>query len=322
MPSTISRWRLLAATSITPTIIAISKPPKAASTSTGSVTSRCRPWAPCSTTIRWASCVGVHVRAATHQVAHRACRSGATAPAPRFRARPRRCRRRRCMLPRSLSPISMPARMAAWAWSSAHGGADARVARAVGDLAHQQAVVRRPASRPRRSRPPSARAAGCARTPPAAAGRSAACCTVLVRSACAGGVADAVHRQAVVGGEDQQLRIAKARLERVLHQPQAHRQRLQFAQAAAGFGAARQLSRSAARAAGCDGGRDRASGWRPWRAQCSGERAAVRAGSAQEQPVHRVVGLFDAGVGQRVAGSRRRPRSSPRGTWMPTRMRP
>ena len=54
MPSTITRWRLLPATSITPTIIAISKPPNAASTSTGSLHVLWRACAPCSTISRWA----------------------------------------------------------------------------------------------------------------------------------------------------------------------------------------------------------------------------------------------------------------------------
>ncbi len=95
MPSTMIRWRLLAATSITPTIIAISKPPNAASTSTGSVDVA----VPALRALRIdhqvrqrvrRSCCGPLTRAGRAP----ARRSGATAPAPRFRASRRRCRRR------------------------------------------------------------------------------------------------------------------------------------------------------------------------------------------------------------------------------------
>jgi hypothetical protein len=56
------------------------------------------------------------------------------------------------------------------------------------------------------------------------------------------GRAHAFDGDAVVGGEDQQLRVAELRLERALHQPQAQRQRLQLAQvAAAGAAPAQHL---------------------------------------------------------------------------------
>ena len=56
-----------------------------------------------------------------------------------------------------------------------------------------------------------------------------------------GGVADAVHRHAVVGGEQHDLRVSKAWLQRVLDQTQPHRQRLQFAEPTGGFTAPQQL---------------------------------------------------------------------------------
>ena len=51
----------------------------------------------------------------------------------------------------------------------------------------------------------------------------------------------AVDGQAVIGREHHQLRIDETRLERVLHQPQAQRQRLELAQAAGLLGAPLQL---------------------------------------------------------------------------------
>jgi hypothetical protein len=51
----------------------------------------------------------------------------------------------------------------------------------------------------------------------------------------------ALDREAVVGGEDRDLRRAKAWLERVLDQPEAHGERLELAQATGGFGSAGQL---------------------------------------------------------------------------------
>ncbi len=52
---------------------------------------------------------------------------------------------------------------------------------------------------------------------------------------------DAVDRQAVVGGEDGQLRGAESRLQGVLHQAQPHGERLQLTQRTSGFAAVLQL---------------------------------------------------------------------------------
>ncbi len=117
MPSAMTRLRLLPATSITPTIIAISKPPKQASTSTGSAASLWRPCAPDSTLTRWLrssggmagpesrkSCSGVSERRDSTSAAL----SCAPTPTPA----------QAIALPGSESAISMPARMAACAWSS------------------------------------------------------------------------------------------------------------------------------------------------------------------------------------------------------------
>src|SRR5580765_6601425 len=117
MPSTTIRCRLLPATSITPTIIAISKPPNAASTSTGSVTSLWRPCAPCSTASRCD-------RSASSMSGPEMSRSDRFAPDRRdstsaaLSCEPTPMPAQTTALPTSESAISMPARIAACAWSS------------------------------------------------------------------------------------------------------------------------------------------------------------------------------------------------------------
>jgi hypothetical protein len=121
----------------------------------------------------------------------------------------------------------------------AHRGGDARVARAVRDLAHQQALVRghllghaavdhrdfdlvRAREHRQRQLVRQQHANGFMRR------------AVGMAGAAAGGL-QAVHREPVVSGAHQQLRLAQPRLEGVLHQPQAHCERLQLTQAAAGL---------------------------------------------------------------------------------------
>ena len=55
------------------------------------------------------------------------------------------------------------------------------------------------------------------------------------------GVGDPFNGQSMVGGKDQQLRAVQNWLERVLHQAQADREWLQFAQAATCLAAPRQF---------------------------------------------------------------------------------
>ncbi len=103
----------------------------------------------------------------------------------------------------SCEPTPMPAhghQVAAQGVADFHAGADrgmrlvhrhrlpdARVARAVGDLAHGSDGRAAPPSRPRRSRPPTAPVPGCGRTQPPATGRSATA-TPARASACAAGL--------------------------------------------------------------------------------------------------------------------------------------
>ena len=62
-----------------------------------------------------------------------------------------------------------------------------------------------------------------------------------LRRGLAFGRADAVDRKAVVGGEECDLRRAKAWLERVLDQAQPDRQRLELTQLAGGLAASLEL---------------------------------------------------------------------------------
>jgi hypothetical protein len=221
--------------------------PKAASTSTGSTTSRCRPWAPCSTTIRCASRLGRHVGAADHQVAHRAV-GQARQHQRRALVRPTPTPGQTVTLPRSLSPISMPARMPACAWSRL-----------------MAAVTRRCACRGRSCASAAGRAAAAsAATPqsttvtvellaraktvsgrwPVSSMRTVSCGLRPARLAGPG-----CRRPPGRGRRQTPAAAGRAtRLERVLHQPQAHGQRFQLAQAAAGFVARCSLSRRRARA--------------------------------------------------------------------------
>ena len=142
-------------------------------------------------------------------------------------------------LPRKVSPISMPARMAACAWSSV--------------IALPMRALRVPCAILRNSRrswetmfsatPQSTTVSAICwmRANTAIGNRPLSRCSTCSKVGCWPRRNDAVHGHAVVGGEDHQLRIAKPRLERVLHQPQAHGQRFEFAQAARCLGAARQL---------------------------------------------------------------------------------
>ena len=122
--------------------MAISKPPNAASTSTGSVASLWRPCAPCRTASEVCQVARVACRGRTSAGHASWRRSGATARAPRSRASRRRCRRRppRCPAARRRSPCR---RGSPRGPGRATSRRDARVARAVGDLARQQAGVRR-----------------------------------------------------------------------------------------------------------------------------------------------------------------------------------
>ena len=117
MPSTSSRWRLLAAISITPTITAISKPPRAASTSTGSLTPRwrCRVFFTMSAagdgvSPSYAGVLSMSSRTGVSLKRDKTMAALSLEPTPRPAST--------TALPRSLSPISMPARMAACACST------------------------------------------------------------------------------------------------------------------------------------------------------------------------------------------------------------
>jgi hypothetical protein len=147
----------------------------------------------------------------------------------------------------------MPARIAACACST-----DARIARAVRDLAHQQPLVRRQAlghagvdhrQVHALDRGEHRHRQLAAQRLPHALGR-----------AVAGRRGDALDGQAVVAGEQHQLRIAEARLERVLDQPDPHRQRLELAQAAGGLATALQLVAQRALEQRVGGGRDQRGG--------------------------------------------------------------
>ena len=142
-------------------------------------------------------------------------------------------------LPGSESAISMPARIAAWAWSS--------------DMAIVARELRVPCAILRAS----SRACGAtgsatpqsttdSSSPWMRANTDTGSCEPSSRADQLGGRgaardADAVDRQAVVGGEQHDLRRAEARLQRVLDQPEPDRQRLEFAEAAHGLAAPLQL---------------------------------------------------------------------------------
>ena len=320
MPSAMIRWRLLPATSITPTIIAISKPPNAASTSTGSVTSLWRA-----------------LRALQHDQQARnsvlGCIAGPEISRSRSAVLGQARQHQRRALVRADADAGAGDHVAGQRVGDLHAGADGGMglverhrrawrahcgcrARSCAPAAARAA----PPARPRRSRPPTVRVPGCARTPtPATASRAGR--ARALRWTGAPRVADAVDRQAVVGGEQRDLRRAEARLQRVLDQPQAHRQRLQLAQAAGRLAAPLQLLAQRLLEQRIGRGRDQGTidrhgdAKRCGRARdggtsanCAaaaalrGSRTCAQAGlarvSAQEQPVDRVVGLVLAGVGQ------------------------
>ena len=141
----------------------------------------------------------------------------------------------------------------------AHGRGDTGVARAVSDLAHQQLVVRDqvfghpavdhrqlhalgPGEHAQRQLIGQQQTHRVVRGPP-------------VR------VADAINCQAVVGGKDEQLRVMEERPQRVLHQPEPYRQRLELAQAATGFVPAVELFAQGPFQRGVGGGCDQRSRW-------------------------------------------------------------
>ena len=112
----------------------------------------------------------------------------------------------------------------------AHGAGDAGVARAVRDLAHEQPLVGgqvfgNAAIDDAEIEVLHAREHGERKLAFHELGHH-------VARARAVGATDAVDSDAMVGGEDQQLRFVEARLERALHQTQAHRQRFEFTEAA------------------------------------------------------------------------------------------
>ena len=154
------------------------------------------------------------------------------------------------------------------------------------------------------SRPPSAPCPGCARTPPPAAAPVSSCDTCSCGRLAAAATTMPSTARPWSAAKTTQLRIAKARLQRVLHQAEAHRQRLQLAQAAGGLAAPLQLVAQRLLEQRVGRGRDqRAVGGHGARSVRAAQRRAQsgrRTASAQEQAVDRVVGLVDARVGQRL----------------------
>ena len=182
--------------------------------------------------------VGFHVRAGDDEVAHRAVRQARQHQRRALVRAHAHARQHRDIALELVADLHAGAH-AGMGLVQAHGRRGAAVARAMRDLAHHQALVRRHVLRHAAVHHRHFQLLGSRKH-----GQRQLVAQQHVHGVVGGAelrIDNAVHRQAVVGGENQQLRVVQPRLERVLHQAQADGQGFQFAQAAATLVAAMQL---------------------------------------------------------------------------------